>query len=199
MPYVPPTFPPSAPPPPASPPYVPLCDPTSEDFRFEGMQVIYNNLGGMGPNTSHPREIRIGMLLSNFEDPAKPGEAAHFHLVITNLTEYNTDRAYKNGLSGAFAQVNIGPRGFTRLRFNLVADIDNNPLTIPIHTPFFSFFDFDYTTKDQLIKDRTCGEVAVFEDSQFNEFFGETSDDVHIHTSSDGTKTCSAKVWGSEW
>ena len=39
----------------------------------------------------------------------------------------------------------------------------------------------------------------MFEDSQFNEFFGETSDDVHIHTSSDGTKTCSAKVWGSEW
>ena len=199
MPYVPPTLPPLAPPPPASPPYVPLCDPTTEDFRFEGMEVIYNNLGGMGPNTAHPREIRIGMLLSNFEDPANPGEAAHFQLVITNLTEYNTDRASRNGLSGAFAQVNIGPRGFTRLRFNLVADLDNNPLTIPIHSPFFSFFDFDYTTKSQLIKDRTCGEVAVFEDSQFNEFFGETSDDVHIHTSSDGTKTCSAKVWGDAW
>ena len=187
--------PPPPPAPPALPPYVPVCEQTSTDFKFEGMELVYNNLGGLGPNKKDPREIRFKSVISNFPDPDDASKNATFHFVITNESEYFSQRTWLNGVFGVLANVNIG-KGITRMRFRLVDDLDNNPLRIPIETPLFSFFDFDHTDKFHSLRDKTCGEVMQYPGKNIVGSYGITTDDMFVYRAPDNTTTVSALHWG---
>lgn len=184
-------------PPPSLPPYMPVCEELVTDFKLEGMEIVYNNLGGLGPNFDDPPEIRFKSILSNFPDPDDPSKKATFQFVITNETAYDSDRTTKNGVNGVLANVNIG-KGKTKLRFRLVDDLDNNPIRIGIKYPLFSFFDFDHSDKSKMLKDETCGEVMQFAPDQFLETYGVTTEDMYVHRSPDNTTTVSALHWGDE-
>lgn len=175
---------------------MPLCAEGTSDFDMIGMELVYNNLGGLGPNKDDPEELRFEKLTSNIDDPDHPGTPFTFQMVITNLTAYHLTQPKLNGIAGSFVQLAIS-EGVTRFRVQLVADLQNNPLPAPIRHPFFTFFDFDHPVQNKYITNETCGETIQFPGNQIRKIHGNTTDLVKVHKAKDGTVTASARKWGA--
>lgn len=84
-------------------------------FNFGDSGIIYNNLGGLGPVTMDPEELRYSNLtMLNLPDGVD--------LVITNLTAYQADvnpgqGIINNGLNGQFGSINVLTNTSTTLQF----------------------------------------------------------------------------------
>jgi hypothetical protein len=161
---------------------VPLCGSGENDIDTTNMEVVHSNMGGLGPDFKKPKELRYSKVVSNFfEDPAKPGTPFSFQLVMTNLSAYDLDKPQMNGMSGAFGNFGISS-GFTRFRIDLVANEDNDPITVGIKNPFFTFFDFDHKERNNQNTNATCGEVIELPGDQYIKVHGQTTDSMYVYT-----------------
>lgn len=92
--------------------------------------IIYNNLGGKGPNSSDPREIRYSSGVSCTGEP--------FELVVTAGSEYATSKPENNGKRGAFGQISLSSDKSTDLKFSFVVPGTNQPVALPeVHMAMF--------------------------------------------------------------
>jgi hypothetical protein len=114
--------PPTAPPPPAPP--VTCAEMREDALNFEGATLAANNLGGMGPVTSDPAELRLsGVTLGS----------ATMDFVITNLTRYYgvpTKKVAVNGMRGDYGQFGLA-FGLTDFKLAFVEPGTNTPVTVP--------------------------------------------------------------------
>jgi len=171
---------------------VPLCGESETDIDLSGMELVHNNLGGAGPNTDEPKELRFSNVLTKTTD--ENGDPVYIHLVIANKTNYDGRCAYKNGKWGSFGKICMYS-GITEFQYSLVADINDTPLAdvgVNIEQPFMTFFDFDHAAP----KWGSCGEVMQFAADQVAHLYSTTTDTMDIHTASDGTFTVTAIKYG---
>jgi hypothetical protein len=110
----PPPPPPRNPPPPPSP--LTPCIGQALSFSLEQGDILYNNLGGLGPSTDSRRGIRyVNVLTAPLE-----GRLTNFDLVVTNLTKYSSDTPANNGISGKTARINLACNSNTRFRVRVM-------------------------------------------------------------------------------
>jgi len=144
------------------------------------MEVVHSNMGGLGPDVSKPKELRFKNVVSKyFDDPATPGTPYSFQLVMTNLSAYDLDKPKLNGMNGAFGNFGISS-GFTKFRIALVENEDDDPITVGIKNPMFTFFDFDDKTKNNQRTSSTCGETIDLAAGQYSKFHGQTTDSMNV-------------------
>jgi len=117
---------------PRTPPPTHIC----EDQRLSllASRVRSDNLGGAGPRTSDPQEIRYGDV---FRTPANQA----VDLVITNLTEYKHNRqGEENCLNGQYGNINVLTGTSVSLKFEL--KVGDAPLQ-QVPRVAFTIFDVD--------------------------------------------------------
>jgi hypothetical protein len=110
--------PPFAPPPPRHP-----CIGTSLDLDLGHAQVMYSNLGGLGPDRFSPisgTPFPSGIRYVNAGFITLPdGNTMHFDLHLINLTPYSVGDASLNRMNGQLAQIAFAPNTQTDLRVHI--------------------------------------------------------------------------------
>jgi hypothetical protein len=174
---------------------MPLCKPSESDIDTTNMEVVHSNMGGLGPDFNKPKELRYRNVVSAyFDDPAQPpGTPYSFQLVMTNLSAYDYAKPMINGMSGAFGNFGISS-GFTRFRIALVANEDNDPITVGIKSPMYTIFDFDRKSNQE--KNKTCGEAIKLPVSQYNKVYAQTTDSMNVWTGVGGKVVASSIKMG---
>jgi hypothetical protein len=91
-------------------------------FDMRDATLTYNNLGGMGPNTADPQEMR-------FSSPTSASYSGKpFDLVITALTSYTNGNINNNKIDGGFGQFTMQAQTETNFKFSFVQPGTNNPV-----------------------------------------------------------------------
>ena len=69
-------------------------------FDFSTSDLLYSNLGGLGPDTSAPKAIRfVGAGSATYMDPiTQVLKLIRFDLVLTNTSTYRTSQSSLNGI-----------------------------------------------------------------------------------------------------
>lgn len=82
-------------------------------FDFFQSEIVYSNLGGLGPDTSSPSGIRF----ANVGGATVDGVGTfRFDLVVTARSAYTASDPSLNGLNGRFAQINFSANSQVSLR-----------------------------------------------------------------------------------
>eukprot|EP00958_Prasinococcus_capsulatus_P002309 scaffold207_cov409-Prasinococcus_capsulatus_cf.AAC.14 len=103
----------------------------SSEVAFSSLELLQNNLGGMGPRAG-PDVLKFANL------GTVNGEQVS--LVVSNSTEYIPAVAARNGLHGGFGSINVANGHQTKFIFQFVNDVGN---PIILERLLFSFFDID--------------------------------------------------------
>ena len=114
------------------------CLTTETEINFEDATLVYNNLGGFGPNSGDPEQIRYGGI------GTKNGE--RIDLVVTASAGYAAANANNNGLNGKFGQINtlVGTESVFTFTF---VNFDAGDAVTTIGDFYFSAFDLDKSKK----------------------------------------------------
>ena len=75
--------------------------------------IVFNNLGGLGPDLSHPESIRITNVGAHLD---LEGIVQYFDLEITNQSTYTSASPQSNGLSGALVNISVACNTHATLR-----------------------------------------------------------------------------------
>ena len=146
--------PPRPPPPPAAPPGAPPqpprdcsddgvcgypfrgCTPTTgfAQLDFSQATVAYSNIGGLGPDTSAARALRLDNVGTNLD-------GSRLDLLVTNRSRYRVNNAPLNGIEGAFGRINVYIGTSVDLTMTFVAGGTDEPVTLS--DIVMSFYDFD--------------------------------------------------------
>jgi len=91
-------------------------------FDMRDATLTYNNLGGTGPNTADPQEMR-------FSSPTSASYSGKpFDLVITALTSYTHGNINNNKIDGGFGKISMKHQTETNFKFSFVEPGTNNPV-----------------------------------------------------------------------
>jgi len=165
------------------------------------MEVVYNNFAGTGPNLNNPPELRFAKVFTKYTDAN--GDPLEVHLVMTNMSEYDGRYSKENGKSGKFGNLAFSS-GSTRIKIDIVADINNTPLSdkgINITHPFLSFFDFDHPDERYFRytpQVGECGEVMQFPADQIFRMYSQTTNVLNVYSGDDGMVTASSVIVGDQ-
>ena len=104
--------------------------------------VVQNNLGGRGPNTSAAaaEELRYQNVFPNLT-------TGSVDLVVTALTGYNPKRPGNNGVNGEVGSINFRGGRSTTFLFKFV-DTFNDSKDVALEKLLFSYYDIDNDRKD---------------------------------------------------
>ena len=130
----------------------------ADDFvlSFETATSVYNNLGGTGPDLTHPPVIRLGGV-GTFA-------GSLIDLVVSNTSAYHPKVVEFNGRMSYFAQLNLGDVAPVGLRFTFVDSESSEPVQLGKFQ--LSFFDFDMVDAS-INKGRECLTIADSEWSSY--------------------------------
>ena len=130
----------------------------ADDFvlSFETATSVYNNLGGTGPELTHPPVMRLGGV-GTFA-----GEL--IDLVVTNTSAYHPHKTQYNGLKSYFGQINLSDVAPVGLRFTFVDSVSSEPVQLGKFQ--LSFFDFDMVDAS-INSGRECLTIADSEWSSY--------------------------------
>lgn len=99
-------------------------------LNFAGSTIVHNNIGGVGPSTSDPEELRISGGRTALGQP--------FDLVITAVGTYTAHNPSATGIIGGFAKINIKCSTNTTFKFSFVTPGTNTPLQVSeVHMAMF--------------------------------------------------------------
>jgi len=90
-----------------------------------------NNIGGEGPNTGGPEELR-------FDSAGKAADGTAFDVVITAVDSYSTPTPTVNGATGAFGRINMHADTETQFKFAFMKPGSDIPVTVSeVHMTIF--------------------------------------------------------------
>ena len=112
--------------------YVPL---DTQIVHMDLANVVQNNLGGQGPGTSPPEELRY----QNVFPTLTKGSV---DLVVTTLTRYEPKKSQNNGVTGKVGSINQKGKRSTTFLFKFV-DTFNHSKSVILEKLFFSLYDID--------------------------------------------------------
>ena len=134
-----------------------LCRTANSFFlSFDTATSVFNNLGGTGPELTHPPVIRLGGV-GTFDGNM-------IDLVVSNTSAYHPQYSGHNGLQSYFAQINLKATDFVGLHFAFVDSVGSEPVELGRFQ--LSFFDFDMVDATNN-KGRECLAIA---DSQWSSY-----------------------------
>lgn len=111
-----------------------------------GRELMYSNLGNMGPDFGMPAGILYGDVF--------PYSGVLVDMEVVNLTGYHSKSTSRNGMHGWFANINIHALTSTKFRFRFFERLSGTPF---VPEPFtIAFFDFD-----QMKRERCIEQVAI--------------------------------------
>ena len=114
------------------------CLTTQTEIDFVSATLMYNNLGGMGPNFDEPAMLRYAGV------GTKDGDRVD--LTVTAVTAYVPTNTASNGLNGAFGQINMNVNQAATFEFAFV-NADAGDAAMSVDPFYFSFFDLDGSKK----------------------------------------------------
>jgi len=104
---------------------------------FTSSTVEYNNLGGVGPNTGDPEEVRIS-------GGGQTSSGVPFDLVVTTVGAYTAQNPANTDIKGGFFKINIKCDTSATFKFSFVVPGTNTPVTVSeVH---MAMFDLDGST-----------------------------------------------------
>ena len=89
------------------------CIGQSLNFDFYHSQLVWSNLGGLGPDTGKPRSIRYVNVAKVY---TPDGEPLYLDLDLVNTTTYVAADANLNGMNGRFARISFAANHESSLR-----------------------------------------------------------------------------------
>jgi hypothetical protein len=90
-----------------------------------------NNIGGEGPNTGGPEELR-------FDNAGTAADGTAFDVVITAVGSYSTPTSSLNGATGAIGRINLNHDTETQFKFAFVQPGSDIPVTVSeVHMAIF--------------------------------------------------------------
>lgn len=124
-----------------------MCQERPLNLNFEMATVVYNNLGGKGPDTGVPEGIRYHNLLVV--------NGMVVDLIVNSAGFYKPWNVPLNGLYGKFGNINIAQGETVDLAFRFVEAETSEPVTLKaVH---FSIFDLDEGQFTRLRESLTIG------------------------------------------
>ena len=112
------------------------------DMHMDLRNVVQNNLGGKGPNTSAAaaEELRYENIFPNLT-------TGSVDLVVTALTKYQPKNTGNNGVNGEVGSINFRGGRSTTFLFKFV-DNFNHSKNVTLEKLFFSYYDIDNDRKE---------------------------------------------------
>ena len=101
---------------------------------FSQATVAYSNIGGLGPDTSAARALRLDNVGTNLD-------GSRLDLLVTNRSRYRVNNAPLNGIEGAFGRINVYIGTSVDLTMTFVAGGTDEPVTLDY--VMLTFYDFD--------------------------------------------------------
>jgi hypothetical protein len=138
---------------------------THEPIDLDLSRIIHNNLGGLGPDSDAPLNIRFGAITTV--------GSTEVDLVVTSLAGYQSSKVEKNGFAGDGKEILqiVQQSGTTMaLEFAFVDAKTDSPVTL--HNFAFSFLDIDGYPGNE-----NCEAIAVCGSTHY--FMGEGLEEVH--------------------
>lgn len=98
---------------------------------FAASTIDHSNIGGLGPDTAAPQELRIS-------GGGRTASGVPFDLVVTTTGAYTAHNPSATGISGGFAKINIKCDTSATFKFSFVEPGTNTPITISeVHLAMF--------------------------------------------------------------
>mmetsp|Transcript_8955 Transcript_8955/g.16119 ORF Transcript_8955/g.16119 Transcript_8955/m.16119 type:complete len:430 (+) Transcript_8955:56-1345(+) len=107
------------------------------EIRMENSHLVTNNLGGAGPDTDSPKELRFTGVATI--------DGANVDLVVQSMSTYQPGVAEGNGVFGEFGRINVKEGSSVDLKFSFVDGKSGQPVVLPAF--YLSIFDIDQSER----------------------------------------------------